>query len=391
MNVMRNIGDLIIKLRTDFDITQEDLANALGVSKPAVSQWEHGKGIKTNHIYDVAKFFDVTVDELCAGKLYSETTDAYIERNYDLSKYDFEGPITKGNINKLERFYHCVCLIKEAFIELLPKWAKDDIDENEKKEFKILSKYFKFDSRYYSFFNDGRMLISFSQFGNAEKEFVSNIVDKVKALNFDEQKWELSKIYCFDNELEKRKQREVFESRMVEPLRIMLPSLNQPSKDSLLMGNLKIEEEHEVNNFFQKMTQKSERELNVHEIEERKFFKTMLDCGCQCMLKRVPIPSLSENDTFGLLEGRVVEAPLQQNDKLENIGLFMDVGGHDQFDAITNWKLYSYKQYRGMVDTNKTKYLKALVCYRESDPIKYFDALRNYYEQNYLEGDDEIC
>ena len=38
MSVMSNIGDLIIKLRTDFDITQDELAIAMGVSKPAVSQ-----------------------------------------------------------------------------------------------------------------------------------------------------------------------------------------------------------------------------------------------------------------------------------------------------------------------------------------------------------------
>ena len=142
MNVMSNIGDLIIKLRTDFDITQDELAIAMGVSKPAVSQWEHGKGIKTNYIYDIAKFFDVTVDELCAGKLDSETNDAYLERNYNLSKYDFEGPITKANINKLERYYHHVKLIKNSFIELLPKWAKDELSEDEMKEFDILGKYF---------------------------------------------------------------------------------------------------------------------------------------------------------------------------------------------------------------------------------------------------------
>lgn len=242
MSVMSNIGDLIIKLRTDFDITQDELAIAMGVSKPAVSQWEHGKGIKTNYIYDIAKFFDVTVDELCAGKLDSETNDAYLERNYNLSIYDFEGPITKANINKLERYYHHVKLIKNSFIELLPKWAKDELSEDEMKEFDILGKYFKFDSNYYSYLNGGRGYIGFSKFSNTEKQFVLEIVDKCATLSNDERKWELSKIYYFDCDSEKKKQNEVHDSMMAEALKIMLSTFNQPMKDSLLMGNLTINE-----------------------------------------------------------------------------------------------------------------------------------------------------
>lgn len=391
MSVMSNIGDLIIKLRTDFDITQDELARALGVSKPAVSQWEHGKGIKTNYIYDVAKFFDVTVDELCAGKLYSETNDAYLERNYDLSKYDFEGPITKANINKLDRYYHHVKLIKDSFLELLPRWAKDELSEDEMKEFDIFGKNFKFDSGYYSYFNGGHGYISFSKFGNTEKQFVLDIIDKFDSLSDEERKWELGKIYYFDCDSEKEKQNEVHDSMLVEALKIMLSTFDQPMKDALLMGNLNIEEEYEVDTGFGKSKQKRQRELTVKEIEQRSFFKTMLDSGCKCMLQRTLVPSISEDDTFALLEGRVVEIPMKTNNKLENYGLFMNFGGYSELDVIKNWKLYSLSKYQSMIDIDRTEYLKALVYYKDSEPKKYFDALRKYYEKDYLEGNDEIC
>lgn len=380
MDVMSNIGDLITKLRKDFDITQDEIAKALNVSKSAVSQWEHGKGIKTNYIYDVAKFFGVTVDELCSGKLNSETNDAYLERNYNLSKYDFEGPITKSNINKLEEFYHHVKLIKDSFIRLLPKWAKDELKEEEIKEFERVGTYFKFDSVYYSYLNGRIGYISSSKFGSTQKKFVLDRLGKNASLFEKEQNWELSKIYYFDSDLEKRKEKEVFASKMLEALKIMLSSFSQPRKDALLMENLFIEEEYEGNSGFGKSKQKRPRELTVKEIEQRPFFKVMFDSGCQCMLKRIPISSISEDDTFKSLEGKITEVPTKMNEKMENIGLFTDYAGYQQFDAVTNWKLYSFEKYQSMVDNNRTKYLKALVDYKDLNPLRYFNSLRKYYE-----------
>ena len=37
-----NIGEVILKLRKDKQLTQEQLAQAIGVTAPAVSKWETG-------------------------------------------------------------------------------------------------------------------------------------------------------------------------------------------------------------------------------------------------------------------------------------------------------------------------------------------------------------
>lgn len=41
-----NIGATIVNLRREKGVTQEQLARAVGVSKPAVSKWETGSSLR---------------------------------------------------------------------------------------------------------------------------------------------------------------------------------------------------------------------------------------------------------------------------------------------------------------------------------------------------------
>ena len=60
-----NIGIKIKKFRHERDLTQEQLAEYLYVSVPAVSQWESGKTVPdVTTLLALANFFDVTLDEL---------------------------------------------------------------------------------------------------------------------------------------------------------------------------------------------------------------------------------------------------------------------------------------------------------------------------------------
>ena len=84
--------DFIKELRTKSNLTLQDVANILGVSKAAVSKWETGDEgfIKTEMLYRISKLYGVTVKELLDGKLNSESNQDYWDRCYNLNNYIFD-------------------------------------------------------------------------------------------------------------------------------------------------------------------------------------------------------------------------------------------------------------------------------------------------------------
>ena len=62
-------GEKLKKLRTDKELTQEELAEILYVSRTAISKWESGRGFPNiESLKAIAKFFGVTVDALLSGE-----------------------------------------------------------------------------------------------------------------------------------------------------------------------------------------------------------------------------------------------------------------------------------------------------------------------------------
>lgn len=58
-------GDKLQKLRTEHNMTQEQMAEQLFVSRTAVSKWETGKGMPNlESLQAIAKLFHITLDEL---------------------------------------------------------------------------------------------------------------------------------------------------------------------------------------------------------------------------------------------------------------------------------------------------------------------------------------
>ena len=57
------------ELRKSRGMTQEELAEALYVSRTAISKWESGRGYPSiDSLKEIAGFFSVTIDELLTGE-----------------------------------------------------------------------------------------------------------------------------------------------------------------------------------------------------------------------------------------------------------------------------------------------------------------------------------
>lgn len=64
----QNIGILISKLRKNKNLTQQELANQLGVSPKTISKWETGNGLPDiSMLKKISKTFDITIEELLEG------------------------------------------------------------------------------------------------------------------------------------------------------------------------------------------------------------------------------------------------------------------------------------------------------------------------------------
>ena len=64
------IGQKIIQLRNAADISQEQLAETLGVSRQSVSKWEMDQALpQIDKVLQLAEIFSVSTDELLLDKM----------------------------------------------------------------------------------------------------------------------------------------------------------------------------------------------------------------------------------------------------------------------------------------------------------------------------------
>ncbi len=62
------ISDKLKNIRKDLNLTQEDLAEKIGVSRAAISKWETGKGLPDiGNLIQISQVFDISLDELIKG------------------------------------------------------------------------------------------------------------------------------------------------------------------------------------------------------------------------------------------------------------------------------------------------------------------------------------
>ncbi len=76
----QKIGQFLKKLRKEKSITQEQLAEILGVSNRSISRWENGTTMPDfDLLIQMAKYYDVEIGEILDGERKAENMDAKTE------------------------------------------------------------------------------------------------------------------------------------------------------------------------------------------------------------------------------------------------------------------------------------------------------------------------
>lgn len=359
---------LIKKLRMNYHYTIQKVASILGVSKAAVSKWENADDITTEHLYALSKLYNVSFTELYYGRLNNEDSNDYWRRNYDLSNFEIDEGINNKNVDKLKCLFEHCNMVKKKFFELLPRWAKDELSNNEIEEFEFIKRYFKFDSKYYAYIKFGPRQIALTN-EKTEKEFINETINKILSLDKERYMWELTKLYNFTYDYKSNK---ICESGNLKALEYMLMSFSQIQKDSILYANLHIKEDKEVESLFGgKEKQKIERDRTEEEIENIPFFKTIINSGANVLYQGKSFHNGWDSEMLDKIEGHAIK----MDNSIYNKYQFCDFSGQHLIPVLNNWKLFTYDDYLEFVDKNKTNHLRDVVNLKESDPLKFYENM----------------
>ena len=114
-----NLADNIARLRHERKITQEELADFLGVTKASVSKWENAQSTPDLlMLLQLAVFFDVTVDELLGYEPQlsrEQIRRRYVELTEDFARLPFDEAADKTR-TLARRYYSCYPLLLQLVV-----------------------------------------------------------------------------------------------------------------------------------------------------------------------------------------------------------------------------------------------------------------------------------
>ena len=102
----RKIGEFLKRLRSEKELTQEQLAEKIGVSNRTVSRWETGNNLPDiSMLIQLSEFYDIDIREIIDGGRKSETMDAEmkdtLEKVAEYTEYEKEMIIMRMKRNSI--------------------------------------------------------------------------------------------------------------------------------------------------------------------------------------------------------------------------------------------------------------------------------------------------
>jgi len=128
-----NINVTLRKLRQEKGITQEELADAIGVTAQAVSKWERGEGYPDiTFLPNIAGYFGVTLDRLCGiDQMQQDEEIASIMRSASDVSYEDGVRIAREGLAKFPYSIELKKLLARTLLGCTGKWTppKEVLDE----------------------------------------------------------------------------------------------------------------------------------------------------------------------------------------------------------------------------------------------------------------------
>lgn len=366
------IGNKIRMLRLENDLSQEDLAKMLQVSKSAISQWEKGNGLSIENVYTICKVFCISVDELIKS---TENNNFRINADYVniLKKLNVNKILQNNDYNKLKIYCNYTYKLKMRTIALLNAWARNSLSKEDIKEFGLISKIVYFHKEGENFVN----FIIASQNGQIEEyknEIQESIQRKIDDLEFatsDEIEYELSKFFDLHGEIDIIDIIE--EKKDIKALKIVLSQMLQHEKDELftryIMKKSSLHDyedpslyEAYTNDLIVQSSYEFEKKLKSLEFDV--YAKVFIDTNCNILYP--------ENSTY---EFYIYSIPA---DFFPNKHMKIEEKEH-KYDLFRGWKQMPYREYKNMINIKYTRYLKTLILNRENNPLKYYNDILDIF------------
>ena len=115
----QKIGGFLKELRLEKQMTQEQLAEQMGVSRRTVSRWETGNNLPDlSVIVELADFHDVDLNEIFRGERRKETMDTELKDTM-LQAAAYSEDIRKKIIKRMHLLFICGCISFVFYLTVL--------------------------------------------------------------------------------------------------------------------------------------------------------------------------------------------------------------------------------------------------------------------------------
>lgn len=180
-------------LMDEHQLNQKQLAEILGISSSAISQWKECSTMSVDILFKLSKLFQVTIDELVNERYAVESPEQQWERLYNLESYNVADMVDRNDKEGLLEYFQKLKRVNATYYRLLYRFMVGKASELETAEMETLNRFFignPFDNAY--FYNKEFRRPA----GEGIREWVAEVLNEAIGVNNEKAYiWELERIY----------------------------------------------------------------------------------------------------------------------------------------------------------------------------------------------------